>query len=118
MSAARDYIEYLKDMLLEAKYAQQFLHRVEYDDFAANPEKQRAVIRSIEIVGEASTHIPEQIRDQYPQIEWSDIRAIRNRLIHGYTGISLVAVWNTVKEDLPVLQVQLEEMLAEMDSAE
>lgn len=116
MSSPRDYPEYLKDMLLEAQMAQEFVRGVDYETFVANPEKQRAVIRCIEVIGEAARNIPKPIRQQYAQIDWQEITGMRDRLIHGYAGISLEIVWSVANEDLPILQEQIEGILRQLDS--
>lgn len=118
MSAPRDYPEFLKDMLLEAQLAQEFVAGVDYDSFLANAEKQRAVVRCIEVIGEAARNIPPPIRQRYPEVDWKKITGMRDRLIHGYAGMSLEIVWSVAKEDLPRLQEQIEKILQEIDSSE
>lgn len=116
MSAPRDYIGFFEDMLLEAKLAQQFLAGVAYDDFLENLEKQRAVVRSVEVIGEAARNVPKAVRQKYPEIEWTDIIGMRDRLIHGYGGIDYKPVWDTVTVNLPMLERQIERILGELDA--
>jgi uncharacterized protein with HEPN domain len=66
-----------------------------------------AVIRNIEIIGEASSHLPEEAQNQFQNIPWRMMKAIRNILIHEYFGIDLEIIWKTVKEDLPELKRRL-----------
>lgn len=75
-----------------------------------------ALCRVIEIIGEAASKVSTQTREQYSQIPWAQIVAMRNRLIHGYFDIDLDQVWNAVAEDIPPLVAQLEAILPpEMD---
>lgn len=62
-----------------------------------------AVLRNLELIGEAATHIPEQIRSANPDIPWCMIIATRNRLIHGYLGINNDTIWSIIKDDVPEL---------------
>jgi uncharacterized protein with HEPN domain len=71
-----------------------------------------AVIKSIEIAGEAASRVSQDLRVNSPQIPWQDIVAMRNRLIHGYFDINLDIVWKTVTEELPPLISLLEKLLA------
>ncbi|MEZ4668136.1 MAG: DUF86 domain-containing protein [Anaerolineae bacterium] len=70
-----------------------------------------AVVRLIEIVGEAATQVTDETRAQYPQIQWQDIADMRHRVIHGYFNIELDIVWNTVVGNIPPLIVALEAIL-------
>jgi len=63
-----------------------------------------AVIRNLEVIGEASSHLPDEVKEQYEDVPWDMMRGIRNILVHEYFGIDLEIVWKTVKEDLPVLK--------------
>jgi uncharacterized protein with HEPN domain len=67
-----------------------------------------AVVRNIEVIGEAASHLPVEIQDQYKDIPWSMMKGIRNVLAHEYFGIDLKIIWKTVKEDLPALKKLLE----------
>ena len=79
-------------------------------DFAAwqNDEKTvDAVIRNIEVIGEASSHLPIEVQEQYEDVPWGMMKGIRNILAHEYFGIDLEIVWKTIKDDLPILKKRL-----------
>lgn len=71
-----------------------------------------AVIRNIEIIGEAANHIPFKTRKKYPDIPWEQMRGIRNIIAHEYFGIDIKIVWYTAKKHLPKLKIKLEKLLA------
>jgi uncharacterized protein with HEPN domain len=71
-----------------------------------------ALVKDIEIIGEAASRVSAATRDEWPDIPWQDIVTMRHRLIHGYFDIDLDIVWSTVREDLPLLADQLERALA------
>ncbi len=72
---------------------------------------QSAVVRQIEIIGEATKNISEQFRKKYPQIPWSDIARMRDKLIHQYFGVNVNRVWEVVKGDVPKLKEKIREIL-------
>ncbi|MBL8078615.1 MAG: DUF86 domain-containing protein [Anaerolineales bacterium] len=72
---------------------------------------QDGVIRQIEIVGEAARHISKDIRKTYPEIPWQDIAGMRDKLIHDYFGVDIEKVWDTARDDLPILKQQIEAIL-------
>ena len=79
-------------------------------DFAAwqNDEKTvDAVIRNLEVIGEASSHLPIEIQEQYEDVPWGMMKGIRNILAHEYFGVDLEILWKTVKKDLPILKKRL-----------
>jgi uncharacterized protein with HEPN domain len=86
---------------------EEYTKGMEEDDFLSNNLVQDGTIRQIEIIGEASKNVSKDLRDKYPQIPWSDIAAMRDRLIHHYFGVNLKAVWDTVKIDIPVLKNEI-----------
>ena len=66
-----------------------------------------AVIRNLEVIGEASSHLPTEVQEQYEDVPWGMMKGIRNILAHEYFGIDLEIVWKTAKEDLPILKKRL-----------
>lgn len=72
-----------------------------------------AVVRNLEIIGEASKNISSSIRRLYPEIPWDQMNGVRNILIHEYFGVDVVTVWYTAKNHLPILKKQLESILTE-----
>ena len=84
--------------------AMSFVEGMEYDDFPKDRKTVYAVIRAIEIIGEAVKKIPELVKNRYPQIPWRDMAGMRDKLIHEYFGVNLRAVWDTVKQDIPNLK--------------
>ena len=114
MRPGRHIADYLNDMLEAAPEAEGFLRDVDFDDFASNVEKIRAVTKSLEIVGEAAKHVPESMRERYPGVPWRDIAGMRDSLAHGYFSVDLARVWDTVRKDLPSLRDHLDLILAEL----
>lgn len=108
MTYPRDTIIYIRDMLENSKKALSFIKGVDFDSFANDEKTLYAIIRAIEAIGEAAKKVPLEFRDTYPQIPWREISATRDKLIHEYFGVNHRIIWNTVKEDLPVLMVELE----------
>jgi uncharacterized protein with HEPN domain len=93
----------LREMLDYARKAVRFCEGKSFDDFERDEILQLAVVRAVELVGEAASRVPQDIRRQHPAIPWQDIIGTRGRLIHGYDRIDLHIVWGTVQDDLPAL---------------
>lgn len=105
--------ERLLHMQEAAKDAISFVAGCSYEDFATNRMMQNAVIRSIEIIGEAGTHIAPEYRTVHPEIPWREIIGMRNHLIHAYFDIDIPLTWKTLVEDLPPFISTLEGLLRE-----
>lgn len=114
----RDYTDSLHDILTAIQKAETFVFDVDYDQFVSNDEKVYAVIRALEIVGEATRGIPENIRERYLEVPWRDITGMRDKLIHHYFGVDLRRVWETVQKDLPELKVMIAIILEEAEQNE
>lgn len=99
---------YICDMLHEARIVLEFTSGKNFDDFSQDTQCQYAVIRAIEIIGEAAGHISEEYRDTHPELPWHQIIGMRNRLIHGYGDIVLSIVWEVVDKRIPELITVLE----------
>ena len=107
----REYEDYLRDMLENAEKALSFVQGMDYDGFCTDDKAVYAVIRALEIIGEAARQIPENIRQANPEIQWREIAAMRNKLTHEYFGVNTKVIWRTVHEDLPVIIPFLKKML-------
>ena len=102
LSSSRDD-SYLLDILIASKKAIAFIEGLAYQDFLNSELHQNAVIRPLEIIGEAARKISEGTKSLYPQIPWVQMIGMRNRLIHDYLDVDLLTVWDTIQEDLPPL---------------
>ena len=87
---------------------------MEFPVFAVDRRTNLAVVRSLEIIGEATRHIPARTRRRFPQVPWQDMVAMRDKLIHEYYGVDLEVLWRTVQEDLPPLRDVIQRALAQM----
>ena len=108
----RDDAAYLLDMLLAAREALSFTEGLSYDEFARDRRTQLSVLKSVEIVGEAAAQVSEDTGQMHPAIPWRKIVGMRNRLVHVYFDVDLRIVWNTARDDLPVLVARLEPLVA------
>ena len=102
-SQARPWRLYVDDMLLFASKVLSYTAELDQDAFSADELTFDATLRNLELLGEAATHVPEDVRAAHPEIPWRLIVATRNRLIHGYLGIDVDTVWSIVRDDVPAL---------------
>lgn len=87
---------------------------VSREDFFRNRLLQDAVVRQVEIIGEAARQVSEELQARYPQVLWREIIGMRNRIVHAYFDLDLEAVWDTVQEDLPQLKAQAQKIVEEL----
>ena len=85
-------------------------HKTEFE-FVNDMMLQDAVIRRFEIIGEAATKISEQVKNNYPAVQWRLMKEMRNKLIHEYFGVSAATIYSTIKFDLPILKEQIEKLI-------
>lgn len=112
MTPPREYVDFLEDILTASRKAQAFVGDMDYVSFAADEKTVFAVVRALEIIGEAAKRIPPEVRDRHPSIPWRAMTGIRDKLIHDYTSVNQAVVWQTVSDDLPLLAVQMESILS------
>ena len=86
-----------------------------FDDFKQDKKTVNAVIRSLEIMGEAAKKIPDNLRRKYSKIPWKEMAGIRVKLIHEYHGVDLEIIWKVVKEELPPVKPNILKMLKELE---
>lgn len=101
----------IRHMLDAAHEAQSFMHGVSFEQLPHDRKTLQSVVRAIEIIGEAATHISDDLKDTNPSVPWQQIVGMRNRLIHAYFDVDAEHIWNTVKKDLPALIEQLKIIL-------
>lgn len=94
--------------------AEDFVSDCTFEDFVEDIKTQYAVIRALEIIGEAAKNVPEDIRQKYPAVPWKDLAGIRDKLIHAYFGVNLEVVWLSVKEGIPESKPVIEDLLNEL----
>jgi len=102
----------LRHMLDAARRAMDFTQGRERSDLESDEQLSLALVRLLEILGEAARNVSEDLRNDYPDIPWRQIAGTRDRLIHGYFDVDLDIVWQIVSNDLPVLAAQLEKALS------
>ncbi len=107
----KDYLDYIEDIIEAMNKAEQFVEGLSYELFAADDQINFAVVRALEIVGEAAKRIPQPVCTQYPQVPWSEMAGMRDRLIHGYDNVNLKLVWQTVKNRIPLVKPMLQQLL-------
>ena len=97
-------IAYIEHILLRINKIEEFTKGLDRDDFSGNELIQDAVIRNIEIIGEATKKISSDLKSLYREIPWKEMSGMRDKLIHDYFGVDVDVVWRTVKEDIPLLK--------------
>ena len=113
MMPPHEHRDYLEDIRQAAQKALVFAQGMSYEAFVVDDKTVFAVVRALEIVGEATKRLPQSIRDRYPEVPWRSMAGIRDKLIHEYVNVNLEVVWKTVTEDLPALLPMIQRILDE-----
>lgn len=107
----RGYILYLEDMSEAIRRILQYTEGLPFEEFRSSTLKTDAVIRNLEIIGEASKNVPDHLKNKYPQIPWRSMYGLRNYVVHEYFGIDLENIWKIIRDELPENFKDLEEIL-------
>lgn len=107
----RDDSTYLVDMLVQARYAREFVSGLTFSQFRQSPLHRLAVLKAVEIIGEAATRMSLETKQAHPEIPWPKMIGMRNRIVHAYFAVELETLWRVVQDDLPVLIGQLEPLV-------
>ena len=111
----RDIGLYLKDILDNMERAEEFIGTLTYEEFSKDTKTSYAVVRCLEIIGEASKNIPGDIRRKYPDIPWKEMAGMRDKVIHFYFGLNFHKVWLVVKDDLPQIKLLIKKVLNDLE---
>lgn len=103
----RSDIDLLKDMAEATRRIMEYSNNLSYKQFIEDIKTQDAVVRNIEIIGEAAKGLSNVLRDRYPSIPWKEISGMRDKLIHSYFGVNWDIVWDVVTHDLPILYEEI-----------
>ena len=104
-------VEFLQHIQIEIDFCRSATAGLSFDNFMEDSIRMRAVVRSLEIIGEATKKIPPDFTCLFPLVSWKEMAGMRDRLIHNYFGVDYEIVWNTVHEDLEVLQIWMPLMI-------
>jgi uncharacterized protein with HEPN domain len=112
-----EYLDYVEDIIKAMDDALTFIEGINYEEFLKDRKTVYAVIRTLEIIGEATKNIPSTVKGRYEEIPWKDMAGMRDKMIHGYFGVDLKRVWSTVNKDIPSLKPRFEKILKENEKS-
>ena len=107
--------EFLTDIREAINRIQQYTAGMTYEEFVRDTKTQDAVLRNLEIIGEAVKNLSRSLREEYPSVPWKSMAGVRDRLIHHYFGVSLDVVWQIATEELVDVRAQVDRILAKQD---
>ncbi|WKZ69262.1 MAG: DUF86 domain-containing protein [Melioribacteraceae bacterium] len=107
----KDWKILVNDILFAINKIENYTNELSYEDFIVNDLVKDAVVRNIEIIGEASNRIPDDVKAQIDKIPWKKLRGIRNRIVHDYFGVDQDIIWQIISKELSDLKVNLNQLL-------
>jgi uncharacterized protein with HEPN domain len=110
----RIYLDYIQDILDSIRDIESFIKGMTFEEFERDRKTINAVVRSIEVIGEAAKKIPAIITARHPAVPWKKMAGMRNKLIHEYFGIDLEILWKVAKKDIKNIRPAFRQILREM----
>lgn len=114
MKKGREYKDYVIDIIEAIEKIEGFARGLDFQDFKGDEKTVFAVVRALEVIGEAVKKIPANVKKKYRQIPWRKMAGMRDKLIHEYFGVDTKVVWRTIKEDIPKVKPEIEKMLSSL----
>ena len=111
MKSNRTHLHYLQDINKAISDIETFVADCDYDYFCEDIKTNYAVVRALEVIGEATKLLPESLKKKYPSIPWKDMAGMRDILIHQYFGVDPFTIWETIQNDLPPVKLVIETMI-------
>ena len=112
----RNMALYIRDILGNMGDVEEFLQGMSYEQFITDKRTVNAVLRSIEVIGEAAKNVPDDIREKHVEIPWRELAGMRDKVIHFYFGVDLQTVWLVSSERFPALRPYFEKVLIELEN--
>jgi uncharacterized protein with HEPN domain len=112
---SREYRIYLDDMRLSCEKVLRYTYGLTLDAFVRDEKTFDAVVRNLEILGEAAKHVPLDVRERHPQVEWRKIAGLRDVIAHEYFGIDEDILWDIIRRQVPLLLEHVRQILREAD---
>jgi uncharacterized protein with HEPN domain len=112
---SNEFLDWIKEILDAMEKAVVLLDGVTFDRFEADFRINFAVVRALEIIGEATKRLPEQVRQRYPDMPWRGMAGMRDRIIHGYDTVDHQIVWDVVKRDIPQIEPRMRQILSDYE---
>lgn len=114
----RETEDFVRDILDSANAIEEFIKGNTFEDFIKERKTSYAIIRAIEIIGEATKNIPKSFRNKYPDVPWDEMAGMRDKLIHHYFGVDMEVLWLTATENVPRLKVLISKVIMDMEKGE
>lgn len=111
----RDYRLFIEDIWEGIEKIEQFVGDMSLEEFIKDDKTSSAVIRKLEIIGEATKNIPIDIRRRYKELPWSDMARMRDKITHAYFGINYKIIWKVIKEKLPEIKPKINQILNDVE---
>jgi uncharacterized protein with HEPN domain len=109
----REYSLFVKDILEAMEKIEEFVGSMDFDEFVGDDKTASAVVRKLEIIGEASKNIPKPIQQKYEKLPWKEMARMRDKISHAYFGVDYEIVWKVIKEKLPEIKPSIRKILKE-----